>query len=79
MQYNPKPARLEDVARALAQGGCVRCTSGNSSSAILVFPGGDAVLDGRTYQRFLKTVAPQLKETRTGSVETKDLVIEWRK
>jgi hypothetical protein len=34
-------------------------------------------LDGRTKQGFLKTVAPTLKATRTGSVETKDLVIEW--
>jgi hypothetical protein len=35
-------------------------------------------LDGRTYQGFLKTVAPSLQETATGSIETQDLIIEWK-
>jgi hypothetical protein len=39
----------------------------------------DKVLDGRTYQGFLNTLAPKLKQTRTGSTETKDLVITWTK
>jgi len=36
-------------------------------------------MDGRTYQGFLKTLAPTLHRSETGSTETKDLVIEWRK
>jgi hypothetical protein len=35
-------------------------------------------LDGRTYEGFLKTVAPTLLEATTGSIETQDLVIEWK-
>lgn len=38
-----------------------------------------ATLDGRTHAGFLKTIAPKLKETRTGSTEVKDLAIEWKK
>ena len=36
-------------------------------------------IDRRTYQGFLKTLAPQLERTERGSPATKDLAIEWRK
>lgn len=35
-------------------------------------------IDGRTYHGFLKTRAPKLVRTEAGSIETHDLVIEWR-
>lgn len=35
-------------------------------------------LDGRTYRGFLKTVAPKLRMTATGSIETNDLCITWK-
>jgi hypothetical protein len=36
-------------------------------------------IDGRSYQAFLKTADKRHTQTETGSTETKDLVIEWRK
>jgi hypothetical protein len=35
-------------------------------------------MDGRSYQGFLRTVAPTLRRTETGSTEDQDLIICWR-
>jgi hypothetical protein len=72
-------ARLAEVKRVLARGGLVRFIWA-SSHTILISANGKRLttLDGRTYQGFLKTIAPNLKERRTGSTETRDLIIEWK-
>jgi hypothetical protein len=72
-------ARLTEVKRVLANGGLVRFIWA-SGHAVLISANGKRLttLDGRTYQGFLKTVAPTLQETTTGSIETQDLIIEWK-
>jgi hypothetical protein len=72
-------AQLAEVKRVLANGGFVRFIW-RSCHTVLISANGKRLttLDGRTYQGFLKTVAPTLQETKTGSIETQDLVIEWR-
>jgi hypothetical protein len=72
-------ARLAEVRRVLANGGLVRFVW-KSDHTVLISANGKRLttLDGRTYQGFLKTVAPSLLETPTGSIETQDLIIEWK-
>jgi hypothetical protein len=72
-------ARLAEMKRVLANGGLVRFIWA-SGHTVLISANGKRLtsLDGRTYQGFLKTVAPALQETSTGSIETKDLIIEWK-
>jgi hypothetical protein len=72
-------AQLAEVRRVLANGGLVRFIWA-SGHTVLISANGKRLttLDGRTYQGFLKTVAPSLLETPTGSIETQDLIIEWK-
>jgi hypothetical protein len=72
-------ARLAEVKRVLANGGLVRFIWA-SGDTVLISANGKRLttLDGRTYQGFLKSVAPTLQETTTGSIETQDLIIEWK-
>jgi hypothetical protein len=72
-------AKLKDVREALANGGCVRFVWNTCGPRIISADGESVPLDGRTYQGFLTSLAPTLKRTEAGSVETKDLIIEWRK
>ncbi|MFI5073329.1 MAG: hypothetical protein ACHP8A_20895, partial [Terriglobales bacterium] len=67
------------VKRVLTNGGLVRFTWA-SGDTVLISANGKRLttLDGRTYEGFLKTVAPSLQETTTGSIETQDLIIEWK-
>ena len=71
---------MKQVMRVLNEGGYVRF-EWRTSSTILISADQQlfTTIDGRTYQGFLRTLALQLERTETGSVETKDLVIEWRK
>jgi hypothetical protein len=72
-------AQLAEVRSVLADGGLVRFVW---ASARTVFRSADgirlATLDGRTYDGFLKTVAPGLQETSTGSIEDENMIIEWK-
>lgn len=72
-------AQLAEVRRVLTNGGLVRFVWA-SAYTVLISPNVKrlATLDGRTYQGFLKTVAPSLQETSTGSIEATDLIIEWK-
>jgi hypothetical protein len=72
-------ARLAEVRRVLAIGGLVRFIWA-SGHTVLISANGKRLttLDGRTYQGFLRTVAPSLLEIPTGSIETQDLIIEWK-
>ena len=72
-------ARLAEVRRVLASGGLVRFVWA-SGHTVLISANGKRLttLDGRTYQGFLQTIAPTLQETSTGSIETEDLIIEWK-
>ena len=72
-------ARLTELQRVLANGGLVRFIWA-SGHTVLISANGKrlATLDGRTYHGFLKTVAPSLQETSTGSIEAKNLIIEWK-
>lgn len=72
-------AQLAEVRRVLANGGLVRFVWA-SGHTVLISADGKRLrtLEGRTYHDFLKTVAPSLQETSTGSVETQDLIIEWK-
>jgi hypothetical protein len=71
---------LAEVNRVLGNGGLVRFVWA-SQHAILISPKGKRLttLDGRAYEDFLKNVAPGLEETSTGSIESQDLVIEWKR
>jgi hypothetical protein len=72
-------AQLAEVKRVLANGGLVRFVWA-SGHTVLISANGKrlTMLDGRAYHGFLKTVAPSLEETSTGSIETQDLIIEWK-
>lgn len=72
-----RAAKLADVRRVLNDGGYVRFVW-VSASPTLISAGSETPIDLRSYQGFLKTVAPTLKCSRIGSTETKNLVIEWR-
>jgi hypothetical protein len=76
---NTGVARLAEVRRVFASGGLVRFIWA-SGHTVLISANGKRLttLDGRTYEGFLKTVAPNLQETATGSIETQDLIIEWK-
>jgi hypothetical protein len=79
----PKPktvlAQLAEVKRVLTNGGLVRFVWA-SGHTVLISADGKRLraLDGRTYQGFVKTVAPSLQETSAGSIEAKNLIIEWK-
>ena len=72
---------LRQVKQVLDQGGWVKYTHA-TGLAELYPPNGkrSAFLDGRTYQGFLNDkLQGTLVRTRIGSLEEKNLVIEWRK
>jgi hypothetical protein len=72
-------AQLAEVRRVLANGGLVRFIWASGHTVLMSANGKRlTTLDGRTYHGFLKTVAPSLLETPTGSIETHDLTIEWK-
>jgi hypothetical protein len=73
-------AWMKHVRRVLTEGGHVRFEWRNCLT-ILVSADHKSftTIDRGTYQRFLKTLAPELERAEIGSVEIKDLVIEWRK
>lgn len=79
----PKPktvlAQLAEVRRVLANGSLVRFVWASGHTALISADGKRLMtLDGRTCHSFLKTVAPSLQETSTGSIEAKNLIIEWK-
>jgi len=73
-------AYLAEIHHVLAEGGLVRFHWGNGQH-ILVNANGKSFtpIDGRSYQGFLKTANKRYTRTETGSTDTKDLVVEWRK
>src|SRR5690242_19790859 len=71
-----KLINLDTALKILSEGGCVRFTWEKGQREIITKDGKKFPLDGRTYQPLVTRSG--LKETRTGSTETKDLVIEWR-
>lgn len=72
-------ARLSAVRRHLSNGGVVRFTH-NTCQPILIFAEGKSFqpIDGRSYQAFQSTADSKYTRTQTGSVETHNLIIEWR-
>jgi hypothetical protein len=72
-------AKLKDVKIGLETGGYVRFMWKECSPWIIFADGDFLLMDGRTYQGFLTSLAPTLVCTETGSMETADLIIEWRK
>jgi hypothetical protein len=73
-------AQMKQVQRVVNDGGYVKF-DWKTGRIVVVSADGElfTTLDGRTYQGFLKTLAPRLQRSETGSTDTKDLVIEWRK
>lgn len=71
-------AHLSDIHDALNQGGHVRF-DWKTCRAELILRGAKWLVDNRSYHGFLKTVAPKLERTETGSTDAKNLVIIWRK
>lgn len=70
------PAQLADVKRTLAEGGFVRFTWGVGTVELIDSRSHSRRLDRRTYQAITKR--SDLQRTTTGSVESKDLIVEWR-
>jgi hypothetical protein len=72
---------MADVRRIVAHGGLVRCSVTYKASLVtLVSVDGQSLsqVDRRTYDAFLRSIAPSLSPTESGSVETRDLVFEWK-
>jgi hypothetical protein len=68
-----------DVKRIVDHGGLVRFTIERVWRLSFLLTGESlSQLDRRTYNAFLRSIAPQLSRTQSGSVETGDLVIEWK-
>ncbi len=72
-------ATMKQVRGVLNEGGKVVFDWKQGWTRLVSADGNFTTIDGRTYQGFLKTLAPKLERTETGSTDTKDLVIEWRK
>jgi hypothetical protein len=83
----PRPAKatLCEVREELYAGGCVRMV--HAGGAVLIHadpeyhrlrPHQHDLIDGRSYHGFLRNLARECVRTETGSLETGDLVIEWR-
>ena len=66
--------------RVLNDGGVVRFIH-KDGWAILITADGESfqALDGRAYAGFLRTRATKLTRTESGSIESGDLIIEWRR
>jgi hypothetical protein len=74
-----KVARMTDAKRIVAHGGLVRFTYKTGMAILVSADGGIRYqLDRRTYDAFLRVIAPELSRTESGSTETNDLVIEWK-
>jgi hypothetical protein len=73
-------AHMKQVQRVLNEGWHVKF-DWKAGQTIVISADGElfTTMDGRTYQGFLKTLAPRLQRSETGSTEQKDLAIEWRK
>lgn len=72
-------AQLVEVRRILSNGGLVPFVWASGHTVLISATGKRlATLDARTYAGFLKTVAPSLQETSTGSIEDENLIIEWK-
>src|ERR1035437_438230 len=70
---------LPAVKVALKNGGDVRFDWGHCSTKVDSENGRRlGAMDWRAYQGFLKTEAPFLTRTETGSTEEKNLIITWR-
>ena len=70
---------LADIFQALNEGGCVRFKHLSCDPYVVFKDGSSKLLDGRSYQGFLQTMAKTLNRTETGSLDTHNLVIEWRR
>lgn len=70
---------LADVFKALNEGGCVRFKHLTCDAYVVSADGQARLLDGRSYQGFLQSMAKSLKRTETGSYDTRNLIIEWRR
>jgi hypothetical protein len=68
---------MDLVRCVLNEGGKVVFTWKEGDIRLIEADGNRFWMDGRTYQGFLKTLAPKLQKIETGSTDTKDLVIEW--
>src|SRR6266851_1832623 len=80
MENTGSLAQMKQVRRVLNEGGHVKFVWKTGAITAISADGAlFSTMDGRTYQGFLKTLAPKLERTETGSTETKDLVIESRK
>jgi hypothetical protein len=75
----PRLAMMKQVRRVLDEGGKIIFDWKSCQTGLISADGNSFMMDGRTYQGFLKRLAPKLQRTETGSTETKDLVIEWSK
>lgn len=71
-------AYLEQVDVVLEAGGKVQFIHQTCTARLFTPTGISVSLDGRTYHGFLDTRAKKLHRFEYGSLETKDLMIEWR-
>jgi len=76
-QPKSKGAFLAEANAILANGGVLRFTWRTGRYVLITASGETRSLDGRAYQPL--TNRADLTRTETGSLDAKDLVIEWRK
>lgn len=72
-------AILSDILQALNEGGCVQFHHTDCHASVVYGNGRRKSIDGRSYQGFLQTMASHMQRTEIGSVETRNLIIEWRR
>jgi hypothetical protein len=70
--------KLNEVLNELGNGGYVRFTWSKCGVDLILANGEIKPIDGRTYQAFLSAHQQKFARIEIGTVETKDLVIEWR-
>jgi hypothetical protein len=71
-----RPAFLMEVLQTLARGGLVRFTWADGTVELIDSNLQSRPVDSRTYQALIRR--PDLNRTQRGSVENKNLIIEWR-
>lgn len=72
-------ATLPDIFQALNEGGCVQFRHLDGHAFVVYRNGQRKSIDGRSYHGFLQTMASHLQRTEIGSLETHNLIIEWRR
>lgn len=71
-------ARLANILYVLKNGGVLRMIHDTGLVRLVDVNGVEYAVDGRSYQGFVQKAAKAFVETKIGTLENVDLVIQWR-